>query len=1310
MKSFLQRLTGILFLLLIANARATNLFVDLNCANPTPPYADWTTAATNIQDAISASAAGDTIFVTNGIYSTGGKTMDGVLTNRVALDKAITVQSVNGPFVTIIQGAGATNGTAAVRCAWLTNSASLVGFTLQFGATRMTGNSATTESGGGLWCASSNALVADCVIKSNAAFWVGGGVYQGTIQNCLISSNAVSPGPGGAACNAILNNCTVIGNSTYGAFQYTPGVALVTNCILYFNQNGNFSGGTYSHCCATPAPAGVGNFTNAPQLFADGVHLTITSPCIGAGVTPATSTDLFGKAWANPPAVGCAEYDAAPLATKPQIQLTSDPVGFTASAIAGGQQPLTSYWLKGGVPLQDDGHFNFTQTTNLVASGVNYSDAGIYQLVVSNASGVVTSAVAQLVIHCVNISGTNPLAPYSNWANAATNIQDAITAAAAGEIVLVTNGIYASGGKSMDGVLTNRVSVDKPILVQSVNGPGSTIIQGARDPISTNGVNAVRCVWMTNSTTLSGFTLRGGATSTNGNGGGVFGSVTNSPKPSANTVVANCLITGNTAPNLGGGAYRVTLIQCTVTSNTATGGGISSGEGGGAYGCNLKNCVLAVNSATSNGGGSSGSYSSLQNCALVQNYAQQNGGAANLGGLTNCTISANISGYSSGYGGAVYGATLVNCVVWGNFSRTSYPNTNYASCTLTYCCADPLASGAGNIFIDPQLLSDGIHILQTSPCRGAGASNVIVGTDIDGQPWNNPPAIGCDEWQPAPVIAIQPSFQIGLPAHGLAFNILAAGQSPFTYFWSKDGTPIQDDAHYSDSGTANLVANNFGPDDAGTYQVIVSNSVGVVTSQVAQVVIHVVDATGANPIAPYSTWSTAATNIQDAINIASAGDIVLVTNGIYSSGGKVMAGDLTNRVALDKAIAVTSVNGPFVTIIQGAWDPTSTNGPGAIRCAWLADGAMLNGFTLQNGATRAYTGVLGAAAESGGGVFCNSTKAIASNCVLSNNTASYGGGIAGGTLNDSLVTFNTTANHGFGGGAYSATLNNCTVVNNSTANYSSFPIYGGGTYNCVVRNSIVLGNVTGLFYEDNYYFAAGYSGARYSYSCTDPIISGIGNIDGNAPSAQRLDLFHIATTSPCRDAGNAPYTSGTDLDGEPWQNPPSMGCDEVIVSNLVGPLSVDLYAYQTNLLVNRYTFLSGVITGRASRVEWSFGDGPIVTNLGAGVNHSWTNSSDYTVTFTAYNNDNPAGVSTNTLIHVLPLNAPQLQSATLLTNGFQFQFLGQSNANFTVQYATNLAAPVWQTLQTIYWSAGQMYSITDAAGTNGMRFYRVLAQ
>ena len=185
-----------------------------------------------------------------------------------------------------------------------------------------------------------------------------------------------------------------------------------------------------------------------------------------------------------------------------------------------------------------------------------------------------------------------------------------------------------------------------------------------------------------------------------------------------------------------------------------------------------------------------------------------------------------------------------------------------------------------------------------------------------------------------------------------------------------------------------------------------------------------------------------------------------------------------------------------------------------------ANGAVLVGFTLTNGATQysddSYTN------QSGGGVWSESASTVVSNCVLAANSANYyGGGAYSGTLNNCTLTGNSvgggygggasyatlnncrlSGNSGWsGGGAYYGTLNNCTLTGNSASS-------GGGGYEATLNNCTLTANSANkgggadsstlnncIVYYNSAGDSSNYYGGTLNYCCTTPLpASGTGNL------------------------------------------------------------------------------------------------------------------------------------------------------------------------------------------------------------------------
>ncbi len=231
-------------------------------------------------------------------------------------------------------------------------------------------------------------------------------------------------------------------------------------------------------------------------------------------------------------------------------------------------------------------------------------------------------------------------------------------------------------------------------------------------------------------------------------------------------------------------------------------------------------------------------------------------------------------------------------------------------------------------------------------------------------------------------------------------------------------------------------------------------------------------------VAPYSTWTDAATNIHSAFESASAGDTIVVADGRYS---------VTNvlRFRSSKAITMRGSNGLWGAILDGS---LSTGGVFRIDSGV---GAVVEDLAICNG--RAFGGNYGGGARmdgglvrrclftnnivcgygAGGAIYCQGACQI-EECTFAGNMVSNsgGGGVqilsSGVTIYDCLFTNNVAQFGGAVAMVSSVNVVRCQLLNNRATGTSG----GGGVYcaadgaqvwNCEIRGNVSHYDGGGLF-------------------------------------------------------------------------------------------------------------------------------------------------------------------------------------------------------------------------------------------------------
>lgn len=365
-------------------------------------------------------------------------------------------------------------------------------------------------------------------------------------------------------------------------------------------------------------------------------------------------------------------------------------------------------------------------SSNYIAPRCCTITVGAYIILILLSTQLTTIAMTRYVVN----GNAYAQEPYTNWTTAASDIQAAIDSAEPGDEIVVSDGVYNTGGTTnypTGSILTNRVSINKPVSVRSVNGPAVTEIRGAYDPIITNGNASVRCVWMTNGASLHGFTVTGGSTryswygiteTCEGGGGGIA-------CQSRQSVVSNCIIFSNCAAFVGGGGIiGGTVYDSVLQYNQAW------DSGGGAWSANLYGCRLNNNFVRREGGGATWSY--LSSCTISNNTARSGGGAC-WSTVANCTVNNNLA--VNGFGGGVGGCSVYNTTLRDNY--VSFSGWNEGSgggaawCSLWNCLlvgniAEQGGGGAAESFLTNCVLQKNIAFQYGGGTWGGSLDNSTV--------------------------------------------------------------------------------------------------------------------------------------------------------------------------------------------------------------------------------------------------------------------------------------------------------------------------------------------------------------------------------------------------------------------------------------------------------------------------------------------------------------------------------------------------------------------------------------------------------
>ena len=652
-------------------------------------------------------------------------------------------------------------------------------------------------------------------------------------------------------------------------------------------------------------------------------------------------------------------------------------------------------------------------------------------------------------------------------ATAFRRIKTAIAKASNGDTITVLPGEYGENESLTDeGTVdivnawsqNNRVYVNRQVTLRSRDGAATTHIVGRWDGSNEHGMgpNGVRCFGVAVSCTVTGFTIRDGASNYAGGGSDQEANRGGAVYASGAGVFTDCVIS-NCVGTRGGAAYQGKYVRCVFENNYGTAYGAAMRDAS-AFNCLFTHNRAAIGTATDPG---AVAYPhDIVNCTIVNNATK--GIKQVTAGTGHIVNTINLNNTSVGEGISVGPTTWL-------YSVTDNGNVKASgtSCIQT-TTGEFFSPASGDYRLVTGALSVGAGSLEQAGLYFAAYTN---GTDLAGRPFATDGRVSAGAFQEA----VDPSAYSGL---------MVGGDVNYGAVFV-NGHEVYGTQEYRSAKYPEIVRLAFAPkdgfglicfswdDNAGADWPLENDEVytlkpqtGLKNLTLRPGAVKWVDDDNAGDAAADGSAEHPYCTLNQATRAQNGSWLIKVRDGVYETD-EYESNGLRNRLWVNQNYwtRVRSVNGASKTFIVGAPDPQGENGigPGAIRCCCLGGSTQVQGFTLTDG----HTDTGGDDFKTrGGGVYClgeaGQTLVAVTDCVISNCVGNRGAAIFGGTLERCLLTANISVGNGVlrnctaytsliaknedpldkGVVGYSANLYQCSVIDNRTGSALQTPAGG----------------------------------------------------------------------------------------------------------------------------------------------------------------------------------------------------------------------------------------------------------------------------